>query len=90
MDTETTSPEINRDRRRFFGTAATTLIGAQLVLSGAADAQSSNAKSADLPRIKAGANTSFGTLKQIDAGALNIGYAEAGPADGPVVILLHG
>jgi pimeloyl-ACP methyl ester carboxylesterase len=36
------------------------------------------------------ANTSFGSLKQVDAGVLNIGYAEAGPAGGPVVILLHG
>jgi len=41
-------------------------------------------------KIKPGTNTSFGSLKQIDAGALNVGYAEAGPADGPVVILLHG
>jgi pimeloyl-ACP methyl ester carboxylesterase len=36
------------------------------------------------------AQSSFGTLKQIDAGVLNIGYAETGPNDGPVVILLHG
>jgi pimeloyl-ACP methyl ester carboxylesterase len=35
-------------------------------------------------------NTSFGPLKQIDAGLLNVGYAEAGPATGPPVILLHG
>ncbi|MET7491241.1 alpha/beta hydrolase [Streptomyces sp900116325] len=35
-------------------------------------------------------NTSLGRLRQVDAGVLNIGYAEAGPADGPVVVLLHG
>ena len=34
--------------------------------------------------------TSFGPLKQIDAGVLNVAYAEVGPADGPPVILLHG
>ena len=37
-----------------------------------------------------GTNLSFGSLKQIDAGDLNVGYAEAGPGDGPVVMLLHG
>jgi pimeloyl-ACP methyl ester carboxylesterase len=35
-------------------------------------------------------NTSFGPLQQIDAGVLNVGYAEAGPSDGPAVLLLHG
>jgi pimeloyl-ACP methyl ester carboxylesterase len=35
-------------------------------------------------------HTSFASLKQIDAGVLNVGYAEDGPADGPPVILLHG
>jgi pimeloyl-ACP methyl ester carboxylesterase len=35
-------------------------------------------------------HTSFRSFKQIDAGVLNVGYAEDGPADGPPVILLHG
>jgi pimeloyl-ACP methyl ester carboxylesterase len=35
-------------------------------------------------------NTSFSPLQQIEAGVLNVGYAESGPADGPAVILLHG
>jgi pimeloyl-ACP methyl ester carboxylesterase len=38
----------------------------------------------------AGTSTSFGPLKQVDAGVLNVGYAEAGPADGLAVLLLHG
>ena len=44
----------------------------------------------DLSGIKPGTNTSFASMKQIDAGQLNIGYAEAGPANGAAVILLHG
>src|SRR5918911_5531519 len=35
-------------------------------------------------------NTSFGSLKQIEAGVLNVGYAEAGPSDGPAAMLMHG
>jgi pimeloyl-ACP methyl ester carboxylesterase len=66
------------------------LAAAQFALSGSADAQSSKTKPADLPRIKPGTNTSFASLKRIGAGLLNVGYAEAGPANGPVVILLHG
>jgi pimeloyl-ACP methyl ester carboxylesterase len=40
--------------------------------------------------MRNGTSTSFGVLKQIDAGLLNFGYAEAGPTDGPAVMLLHG
>jgi pimeloyl-ACP methyl ester carboxylesterase len=40
--------------------------------------------------MKPGTSTSFGALKQVDAGTLSVGYAEAGPADAPAVILLHG
>jgi pimeloyl-ACP methyl ester carboxylesterase len=38
----------------------------------------------------AGTHTSFPALKQVRAGVLDIGYAEAGPASGHPVILLHG
>jgi pimeloyl-ACP methyl ester carboxylesterase len=34
--------------------------------------------------------SSFGTLSQIDAGPLNVGYVDVGPADGPAVVLVHG
>jgi len=40
--------------------------------------------------MRNGPSASFGALKQIDAGALNVGYAEAGPSNGPAVMLLHG
>ena len=84
------SEEIDRHRRRFFGTAAMTLAAAQLGMVGAADAQPGKTKPIQMPAIKRGTNTSFASLKQVNAGVLNVGYAEAGPADGPAVLLLHG
>jgi pimeloyl-ACP methyl ester carboxylesterase len=72
------------DRRRFLGAASVTLAAAPFALSNAAFAQSGAGKPGPA------AHTSFAALKQIEAGVLNVGYAEAGPADGPVVILLHG
>ena len=66
------------------------LAAAEFVTIGSANAQSSINGTKDVPSIKPGTNTSFAPLKQIDAGLLNVGYAEAGPANGPVAILLHG
>jgi pimeloyl-ACP methyl ester carboxylesterase len=84
------SDKINHDRRRFFGTAAMILAAALFALSDSANAQPAGRKSLDTRNFKRGTNTSFASLKQIDAGLLNVGYAEAGPADGAPVILLHG
>jgi pimeloyl-ACP methyl ester carboxylesterase len=79
--------DIDHDRRRLFGAAAATFAVAQLGLISAAKAQAGKAA---LPPVKPGSNTSFAPLKHIDAGLLNVGYAEAGPAEGSPVILLHG
>jgi pimeloyl-ACP methyl ester carboxylesterase len=79
--------EVDHHRRSFFGTAAMTIAAAQLGMIGSSRAET---KSAQQPAVKRGTNTSFTSLKQIDAGDLNVGYAEAGPADGRPVILLHG
>jgi pimeloyl-ACP methyl ester carboxylesterase len=66
------------NRNLFLGATATTFATAQLAMIRPASAQSTPA------------HTSFAALKQINAGLLSVGYAEAGPADGPAVILLHG
>jgi pimeloyl-ACP methyl ester carboxylesterase len=84
------SEKINHPRRRFLGITAMTVAATQLGRFDSAIAQSSPTKPAILPRIKSRTNLSFGSLKQIDAGVLNVGYAEAGPANGYPVILLHG
>lgn len=78
------SEQINHSRRRLLGAAALSA-AAELARIGVAQAQSGK-----LNLIKPGTNTSFGPLKQIKAGVLNVGYAETGPANGPVVFLLHG
>jgi pimeloyl-ACP methyl ester carboxylesterase len=82
------SDEFNFDRRRFLGIATMGIAATQLGIVNSARAESSQTKPADA--TKRGTNRSFGPLKQIDAGLLNVGYAEAGPADGRAVILLHG
>jgi pimeloyl-ACP methyl ester carboxylesterase len=81
------SERIDHDRRRLFAAAAVGVAAAEFGLTSAAVAQTQSPNTA---ATKTGTNASFGPLKQIDAGLLNVGYAEAGPADGPPVILLHG
>jgi pimeloyl-ACP methyl ester carboxylesterase len=75
----------DRERRRFLGAAAMTVAAAPL--SSTALALAGETK---LPSIKPWTNTSFASLNRIDAGLLNVEYAEAGPSHGPPVILLHG
>jgi hypothetical protein len=77
------SDQVNPRRRRLLGTALAGISLMELGLGGIAHAQSSGAQTG--PGI-----ASFENLKQVNAGALSIGYAEAGPQNGPVVILLHG
>jgi len=85
--------ELSAISRRRFAMAGLSA-GAALLTSGTLFSESvqplSSKAIADLAVIKPGTNTSFAPLKQIDAGLLSVGYAEAGPANGPPVILLHG
>jgi len=81
--------EIDHLRRHLIGTAAMALAAAPLGIIGTASAQPGQAPAPRAPG-KPTANASFAPLKQIDAGDLCVGYAEAGPNDGPVVLLLHG
>jgi pimeloyl-ACP methyl ester carboxylesterase len=67
-----------------------TIAAAEFALIGTGDAQPRSIDAADASAIKPESNQSFGPLKQVDASVLNVGYAEAGPANGHPVILLHG
>src|SRR5204862_2948336 len=87
IDTIKIAQDIDHHRRCFLGAAAASIAAAQLGLIRPLHAEPGKPT---LPAVKPGTNTSLGPLKQIDAGVLNVGYAEAGPAGGPPVILLHG
>jgi len=80
-------------RRRLLaaaGVSAGATLVAQSALAESVPSVPTSAKRTRLRTAKRGSHTSFASLKQIDAGLLNIGYAADGPADGPPVILLHG
>lgn len=73
--------KIEFNRRNFLGTAAAGIFSVGLTTWGNSHAAD------DQPR---GTELGFAPIKQIKAGVLDVGYAEAGPANGPAVILLHG
>jgi pimeloyl-ACP methyl ester carboxylesterase len=73
------------DRRRFLAVAA----GA-LSVGGVAPGQTARAQDAQMGVTQPEGPGAFAALKRIDAGVLDVGYAEAGPIDGPTAILLHG
>ena len=83
--------QLNNGRRQFLEAAAITIATGPLFMVGSAVAQPGKADPTTATGASLNGNSpSFDTIKQINAGVLNIGYAEAGPTNGPVVLLLHG
>ncbi len=81
----------NQNRRHFLGTAALTLVAAPLgLMAFPSVAGSPRALGPRALGPHALGPHALGPLKQIDAGLLNVGYIDDGPAGGPVVLLLHG
>ncbi|HEV7257929.1 MAG TPA: alpha/beta hydrolase [Bosea sp. (in: a-proteobacteria)] len=81
--------QIDHPRRTFLGTMALGTVLAQIGAIGTASAQTHGSASTHAGSGQ-GAQASFAAEKRIEAGDLDVGYVEAGPADGPPVLLLHG
>jgi pimeloyl-ACP methyl ester carboxylesterase len=81
---------MNRDRREVLAASAAVTVDAAVTQLGLTRSAAAQTPSPGLPTINPGTNTSFAPLKEVEAGVLNVGYAEAGPANGAPVILLHG
>src|SRR5580698_7878853 len=77
-------------RRQLGTTAALGLAVGAFAQLGSATAQPSGHASPKIPAVAPGSHTTFGPLKQIDAGELSVGYADLGPTSGTPVLLLHG
>ena len=75
------TPDVDPIRRRVVGAAMMTAVAAEFATAAAAQ---------DRRATATGPEPSFAPLRRVEAGVLSIAYAEAGPPDGPVVILLHG
>lgn len=81
------SSPVSAKRRRLLGT---TLAGVSLLDLGLSNFARAESDPAAATGARAAGATTLGPIKQINAGSLSVGYAEAGPGNGPVVILLHG
>ena len=88
MNTIEVPEDVDQHRGDFFGAAAAMVAAAQLGMTGAAKAESAKVRRKGSSTVAP--SPTFAPLKQVNAGELNVGYAEAGPADGPPVLLLHG
>ena len=80
---------VNTGRRKFLGAATIAFAATQLDLTSSADARSESSPDGGSPATGPGVGT-FGALKQVEAGALSVQYADLGPAGGPTALLLHG
>jgi pimeloyl-ACP methyl ester carboxylesterase len=81
------SNKIDTRRRRILGSAAVSIGAMSAGLSRWAQARSAGVGAS---KSNVTSDTSFAEIRQIDAGVLNVGYAELGPINGPAVVLLHG
>jgi pimeloyl-ACP methyl ester carboxylesterase len=77
------------DRRSFLEATALSMAAVRLGWLGSADAQAGKGPAPTVTTTPSG-QASFGALKHVDAGLLNVAYAEAGPPGGTAVLLLHG
>ncbi len=84
---KTEGDRIDPFSRRLMGTAALGAAMAPLLAARAGEGGQAGTTLAAPTRVQ---HSSFGALKQVHAGVLDVGYAEAGPTKGPPVILLHG
>jgi pimeloyl-ACP methyl ester carboxylesterase len=84
------SQPANQKRRYFLGGAALTVAGVELGLLQTVQAQSVGQAPAASASQPGKSIQHLEPIKQIRAGVLDIGYYEAGPANGPAVLLLHG
>jgi len=82
--------DVNKSRRTLLGASALGLVAAQLGTVASANARGSNNNRISASGTAGTSKGSFGPLKHVNAGVLSIAYAEAGPGDGPPVLLFHG